>query len=272
MSLLDTKEKKKSFTITAAIMVVLLMLFGFVTILRELDPPPEGGIYVNLGFTDTGSGDVQPVEPIKTAPQPRQSPAEPQESTPQVDNTITSETSDAPVIESDPEAQTKPEPQKQPAEKPQPKPEPKPDQNVLDALNSATSGPAYDGTEQNGEGPGDGPGDKGNPDGDRFANTYYGEPGSGSGDKGFGLKGRAKVAGSGVEPDCNETGIVVVEIAVNKQGQVIRARPGKRGTTNSAACLLEAAKQSARTFKFNREPNAPNTQIGFVEVVFKLGE
>ena len=272
MEFLNTPEKRKSFFITAGIMTVLLLIFGFVTILRELDPPPQGGIAVNLGTMDVGSGDIQPTQPIKTSPEPQPEP-EPQETSPVTESAVTSETSeDVPVMDDQPTENQEPvEPVKE-EPKPEKKPDPKPSKNVMDALKNATTGPTRDGSEEAGEGPGDGPGDKGNPDGDRFANTYYGDPGAGSGDKGYGLKGRSKIAGRGVAPDCNESGTVVVQIMVDRNGQVIQATPGKRGTTNNAQCLLDAAKKSAETFRFNREPDAPNTQVGFVEVIFKLGE
>ncbi|MDX1462040.1 MAG: energy transducer TonB, partial [Marinirhabdus sp.] len=67
MSLLDTEHKKKSMTITVILHVLLLILLFYVG-MTYLDPPPENGIAVNFGTTDTGSGDVQPREPIKSAP------------------------------------------------------------------------------------------------------------------------------------------------------------------------------------------------------------
>ncbi len=65
--MLETKEEKKSFTITVVIHVVivlLLFLFG----LKYFDPPIEQGIAVNFGTTDFGSGDVQPLEDVQTSP------------------------------------------------------------------------------------------------------------------------------------------------------------------------------------------------------------
>ena len=47
------------------------------------------------------------------------------------------------------------------------------------------------------------------------------------------------------QPDCEEEGIVVVSITVDKTGKVIRAVAGVKGTTNTAACLLKPAKEAA---------------------------
>ena len=77
MKLLETPEEKKSFGITTAVFVVLFILFAFFG-LTYMDPPPENGIAVNFGTSDTGSGDIQPTDPPKTTEAEAQS--EPEES------------------------------------------------------------------------------------------------------------------------------------------------------------------------------------------------
>ncbi len=72
--------------------------------------------------------------------------------------------------------------------------------------------------------------------------------------------------------DCNESGMVIVEITVNRDGNVVEAKPGAKGSTNTAACLLEPAKKIALSHKWRPDPNAPTKQIGFVKVNFKLGQ
>jgi hypothetical protein len=67
MKYLDTKEKK-SFIITSIIFDSLY--FVFYLGLTSLDPPPENGIAINFGTTEFGSGNIQPTEPIQSAPQP----------------------------------------------------------------------------------------------------------------------------------------------------------------------------------------------------------
>ena len=47
--------------------VILFLIFTFG--MKYLDPPEEIGIAVNFGTTDVGSGDIQPTEPIKAAPE-----------------------------------------------------------------------------------------------------------------------------------------------------------------------------------------------------------
>lgn len=129
-----------------------------------------------------------------------------------------------------------------------------------------------DGTASGSEGDDSKAGDKGQPDGDPYATSYYGSPGSGSGTGGYGLNGRSLVNKGKVQQECNESGTVVVKIEVDRNGKVISAEPGVRGTTNNHPCLLEPAKKTAFMHKWNLDSNAPNKQVGFVVVNFKLGE
>ncbi|WP_419212525.1 cell envelope integrity protein TolA [Maribacter sp. X9] len=129
-----------------------------------------------------------------------------------------------------------------------------------------------DGTASGSEGDDAKAGDKGQPDGDPYATSYYGSPGSGSGTGGYGLNGRSLVNKGKVQQECNESGTVVVKIVVDRNGKVISATPGVRGTTNNNPCLLEPAKKTAFMHKWNLDSNAPSEQVGFVVVNFKLGE
>lgn len=129
-----------------------------------------------------------------------------------------------------------------------------------------------DGTASGSEGDDSKAGDKGQPDGDPYATSYYGSPGSGSGTGGYGLNGRSLVNKGKVPQECNESGRVVVKIVVDRNGKVVSATPGVRGTTNNNPCLLEPAKKTAFMHKWNLDSNAPSEQIGFVVVNFKLGE
>ncbi len=64
--------------------------------------------------------------------------------------------------------------------------------------------------------------------------------------------------------DCNEEGRVFVSISVDTSGNVISAQPGVKGTTNSAACLLQRAKEAALKTKFNSDSKAPAKQVGTI--------
>jgi len=286
MSLLETKYEKKSAIITTVIsvgLILLLLFFGF----TYLDPPPENGIAINFGTSNVGSGDVQPTEPIKSAPQQNTTPPnEPQEemSTPSEEEVATQDTEEAPVIEKekepkkdksqkekkvqDPVKEVKPQKEKEPEKAPDPQPE----KSTSDALNSILNGPEKNGKANGGEGNDNQAGDKGDPNGDPNASSYYGKGKGLDGDGNYRLGGRKPLNKEKFQQDCNESGVVVVKIEVNQQGKVINAVAGSRGTTNTAPCLMEPAKRAALATKFNSDANAPVKQTGYIEYEFKLSE
>ena len=71
---------------------------------------------------------------------------------------------------------------------------------------------------------------------------------------------------------CNQEGIVVVRIKVNSSGEVISANAGVKGSTNIHPCLIEPAEKTAYSYKWFPDSKAPNEQIGFVVIHFKLSE
>ena len=246
-------------------MIILLLLCIFFG-LTYLDPPTENGIAINFGNTEFGSGDNQAsLETVQSSPQPTASAA----STAADEDVTTQDIEDAPVITKSEKPSkavtTTTVPKAKPVEAP------KPSKNTTDALSSILNGPKSEGTSKSGEGPDDIPGNKGQLGGDPYANSYFGKGGGTGGGQGWGLNGR-KLSGSGsVQQQCNEEGIFVVEIRVDRSGNVVKTTQGK-GTTNPAACLKTAAFATARTYKWKPDPNAPSEQIGFIEVHFKLGE
>ena len=272
MSLLNTKHERKSFAITVILHVLLILLLLFFG-LKFLDPPPENGIAINFGTSEVGSGDTQPTEPVKSAPKPTSSPVVAQPKAVE-EEVVTQETEEAPVIvkktEKKPVIQEKiVEPKKVPPAK---IPDPKPDQATSDAMSSILNGPKSSGTASGGEGNDQSAGDKGSPDGDPNASAYYGNGKGLDGDGNYKLGGRRALNKEKFVQDCNEAGIVVVQIEVNQSGQVIRATPGVKGTTNNAACLTSPAKRAALATTFNSDPNAPSKQVGFIIYNFKLSE
>ncbi|MFN5771897.1 energy transducer TonB, partial [Flavobacterium sp.] len=110
-------------------------------------------------------------------------------------------------------------------------------------------------------------------------------PGSGSGSGGGNGSGNGRGNGPGYElagrralnkPQpaytCNEEGTVVVQITVDKNGNVIDAKPGARGTTNSASCLASQAKIAALQTKWTASPDGAERQVGKITYNFKLTE
>ena len=126
-----------------------------------------------------------------------------------------------------------------------------------------------DGKADGGEGDDNQAGDKGQPTGDPKASGYYGNGGSGSGGN-YQLGNRKALSMPKPTYDCNEEGRVFVSISVDNSGNVISAQPGVKGTTNSANCLLERAKEAALKTKFNSDTKAPSKQVGTIIYNFSL--
>jgi hypothetical protein len=107
-----------------------------------------------------------------------------------------------------------------------------------------------------GDGGGDGP-DKG--------------PGSGHGPGGvgFSLAGRSMVKPPSLPKNITEEGKVVVEIVVDKNGNVIRAEANGRGTNTNSSNLKTIARQAAFATKFNVS-GAEGEQKGTLTMVFSF--
>ena len=105
-----------------------------------------------------------------------------------------------------------------------------------------------------------------------YSSTYYNSSISGSDIKSYGLNGRSLQSKGKVMQECNEKGLVVVRISVNRKGEVVTAEPGVKGTTNTHPCLLNPAKKTAQLHKWFPDNEAPELQFGFVVILFKLGE
>lgn len=99
-------------------------------------------------------------------------------------------------------------------------------------------------------------------------NTGVGLDGDGS----YQIGGRRVIDKVIIVQDCNQEGIVVVDIEVDRNGNVTNAIPGVRGTTNTSRCLLDPARQMAMETKFNSDPKAPESQMGRIIYRFSLSE
>ncbi|MFJ1389662.1 cell envelope integrity protein TolA [Capnocytophaga canimorsus] len=288
MSITDTRHKRKSLIITILLMSLVVFLL-FYTGLKYLDPPPESGIDVVFGVTSVGQGQRTP-PPKQEVTQHQEQPSEPTPPTqttptPVKEEVLTQENQEEVVLPKEvkkeektdkkvePNKDTKPQKvteNQKPKEKPQQSP--KPSKETTDALSNIFGAADAKGEATSGQGDDKQSGYKGDPQGNPYANSFYGSGGSGSSGKGWGLNGRSLKDSGLVKQNCNESGRVVVQIEVNQSGNVIKITPGVRGTTNNHPCLMEAAKETAKTYRWNADKNAPISQVGFIVINFKLGE
>lgn len=112
-------------------------------------------------------------------------------------------------------------------------------------------------------------GNQGQKNGSPDSNNYTS---SGLGNKGysFDLKGRNSISIPKPKYNLQESGKVVVEVTVDRNGKVTNARPGVSGSTTANINLLEAAKKAALKASFNSDSKAPAYQRGTITYHFQL--
>lgn len=295
------QDKRKSFALALFIYAILLVILFFI----RFWPPAGyekallagggggGGMEINFGDSDVGKGDNYKSEVLDVKDNVKSNPA-----TAQPDEEIISEDTDEPNTTVIPKHTTPKNPVK-PVVKDikQPAPEkPKVKQSTNDALSNILNGSnkGGDGNDRTG-------GNKGSANGNINSSGYYGSGGSGGGTGGGNGTGNGTGTGAGsgsgsggghgsgnglgsgagyslagrkalVKPipdGCkNEYGTVVVKVIVDKNGNVISASPGYRGTTNSDSCLMNQARNAAMSTKWSANENAADKQEGTIRYNF----
>jgi outer membrane biosynthesis protein TonB len=294
------RQKKTTIAIVATVVFhALILLFLIYKILETPNPPFEengGGMTVNLGFDDAGTGDEQPMSynpgPMQSAPAsaaasaPQQNTEDPVMTEDNNENdVVVKEVEEKPVKKQeqkvDPKTQFKPTTKTNPANNTSNKPtttttEPKQvaDPNALfppgggakDKPNKSTS-----------DGTGGGNGDQGNPNGDPNSRNYTGNGGDGSGpgkgdlNGGYSLAGRSKV-NIPLPGKCSLPGKVVVKINVNREGKVVSAEPNRLVSTAKDDCNISNALNAARkaVFSPDSDPNRAEIQTGTITYIFQV--
>jgi protein TonB len=275
MPVLDTQHKRKSATITAVILILFILgIFNFG--MQYLDPPEEYGVAINFGDMNVGSG-VSVLKSQKTTLKEEvktpavTSPLKEVTKETLVEKIITEETTkEVPIVGK--VAEEKPTLVEDVVKKETPKvvTKPKPSKESLDALNKLLNGNSSDGKSK-GEGDAAVDGLKGDKDGEPISSKYYGNKGSAAGGN-YNLAGRKALSTPKKQPDCQEEGVVVVRITVAKNGKVVSAIPGVKGSTNTAPCLKKAAKEAALSTIWNSDGAAPEIQTGTIIYKFSLSK
>ncbi len=276
----------------------LLFVVLFIVGLNYLDPPTEYGIAVNFGTSDFGKGNNIPKTPVKSVPEEtvkqeqevvkeevveKETKSEDLVKEDEVEEKIaTQDMEEAIAIKKAEEAKKKAdeiarkkqleeerlEREKQ-AEIARIQAEQDAKKKELDKLMGGINN--ADGDETEGEGNDNTNGDKGKPTGDPNASGYYGNGGSGnSGD--YQLGNRKPLNRPKPNYICDEEGLVIVNIEVDNSGNVTKATPGVKGSTNTAECLLSQAKNAAEKTKWDADDNAPSKQFGTIRYRFKISQ
>lgn len=268
----ENRHKASAAALTLLFHAVLIFLLIYF-VLTPPDPPLSGGegMVVNLGYVDEATGDIQPMsEDVTTDPQPVE--PTPSLSQPVTDNVVTQneeKTADIKVSDAPPSETRSQVTDNRTTEVPK-KTEPERTVDARALYKGKNTGSTSQGTSDKGVG------DQGSRDGDPNSNNY-GNAGTGNtagpggtGGPNWKLAGRVPKALPHPEYNVQEEGRVVVEITVDKHGNVVSAKPGVKGSTTTNDYLLKRAQLAALAAKFNPDPNGEEIQIGTIVYDFKL--
>ena len=242
-------------TLVAALLFLLFLFIKFITPIPPFEESTNGGLEVNFGLDEAGMGDNNSLQPVtndqknKTeASQPTTSPSE-MVSTDEASNVV------APPVKKIKKEVEKIEEQ------------PKPDSDLLNALNKKHTAAGSN----SGDGNSNTPGNQGDPNGTLNSPVYsdFGGPGQGLKGKikGFGRKMIGDVA---IHDDSQETGIVAVEILVDKKGKIIKAEPVLIGSTTTSSLLWKKAKDGLINQKLFNESASGEEARGTIYINFTV--
>jgi outer membrane biosynthesis protein TonB len=279
------QRKQISSVIITLLIHGLLLLILYLSTLSLPNPPyqdNEGGMSVNFGTSDVGTGDEQAYSytPIASTTAPAPTPPAPASST--EEEVATQDIEDAPAIAKPEPVKktpiTKPvEPVKTPVKPtaatttPTP-PQPKADENAL-----FKPGAYGKPNNSNGDGLGGGKGDQGELGGDPNSKSYEGSGtgfGTGNGD-GIG-DGNVRLAGRKLrfKPEVNDRsqakGKVVIQIKVDRSGKVVDARYTQAGSTTSDEGLIRTSIEAAYKYRFDENQGASEIQTGAISFIYKV--
>ncbi|WP_316834585.1 energy transducer TonB [Pedobacter nutrimenti] len=260
----------KALAISTGIMAVLLLLSFFIVIgsFKPVEEAGMGGMVVNYGTSVTGMGSdyTSTEEPSADPNANKKAPDKVVPEKPTIEQPVT-QTSEKEVVTQNTEESVNIHTKKTKTTAPptatvEDKKPAKPTINQ----NALYKGKANKGTGQ-GDGTGDTPGNQGSVNGDPLSNKY-GEGGSGFGETPIALRRFTNL----VTPhdDGQKTGKIAVRISINRDGVVVNAVPGVKGTTLNDRDLWQKCKEAVMGARLNQSDNAPDLQIGVVVFNFKV--
>ncbi|MFN5423028.1 MAG: energy transducer TonB [bacterium] len=293
-------ENQKNIKAGAYTIVLVGVLIGLCFIIGWTPPmapalSEEEGMEVNLGDSETGLGDVQPLIPGEPAAPTEEQVAQPTpekqiEPTEKEIETNDNDKEAPPAVISKPKVKPTPKPVTPPTPTPvKTAPQPKEEVKPVEAPPAPAPKPKYiykgqgNKTEggnnsqeivkgEGGQGITSGKGDQGKLTGDPNSDSYTGTGGSGSGGVSVsrGLQGRKINRFPSFQDDFNENAKVAVDIKVDAKGNVISAGIQPRGTTTGNSSMKAIALQKARQLRFTPDDEGPDEQLGTIIFDFRI--
>lgn len=258
----------KAFAYSTGVMILLLVISYLIIIGTPFKPNTgTGGLVVNYGTSVEGMGtDYMSVEEPSIDPNanntspdkvvPNTDPVETPSAVNNDEKVVTQDNEDAPSVITKDKKNDNPTTA---AETKETKPTVNPNALYKGKTKNASTG--------KGDGEGAGPGNQGSKNGDPLA-ANYGAGGSGFGD--LALANRQFVSRPQMEDDGQLSGKVVVEIRVDRNGEVVFARAGARGTTIVDSKLWRKCEMAVKGSRLNQVASAPDVQVGTIVFSFKV--
>jgi TonB family protein len=271
------KKHKRGLIGTIAFHGILVILFFSMGFSTPLPLPAEKGVLINFGNVEDASGNTE----LQKSPQQSQKESQPQkEQTSQEESKpvqqdeekiVTQDHEEAPAVKEKTTSQPK---QQETQKEDKPDKNTEPEQQEKQEKREVNRKALYPGKSKDetssSEGETKGKGNQGKESGSPLSDNHAQKGSKGMGGIDYTLQGRNPE--SLPKPDYNYQveGKVVVEITVDKYGNVTKAVPGAKGSTTLNDNLLRAAKKAALNAKFDRKPSAPAYQKGTITYFFKL--
>lgn len=261
MQILKEKNSRAGLIGTILFHALLLILFLFVGMSYPDPPPPEEGITINFGDSDEGMGEIQTEELSSSSNASTEEIVNPNNTSSATETNLTTQNTTETVNVNASNNSSQPKNTTQQTTTAQQQSTSQNLSEALNAFNNSGSSSTSDGTTGN-------PGNQGSLNGDPNSNNYIGG-GSGEGVK-WNLAGRTPLSLPKIDDNSQEQGTVVVDIVVDKNGKVIKATPGSRGSTTTSPILYKKAVEAALRTKFNAKPDLITDQKGTMTFVFLL--
>jgi len=253
----------------------ILLVFAFTALKMKAPNSADQGLLINFGDSETGLGNEEPMlndfVSVKLESKSKPVHTQPKDNKP----VVTQNFEEAPAMTSKKKFEKKTVVKKK--EKPAP---------VIEAKENKTEAPKIDlpkvnknalyrgrktGTTYTGsEGVAGGTGNQGSLEGSVNATDHSLSGGGSGGGPSANLSGRNSLSLPPPVNDYQKEGKVVVEIRVDRQGSVVSAVAGIKGSTTLDSYLCSLAKKAALLSKFDVNQNAPAQQVGTITYIFKL--
>ena len=269
------KQHKKGLLGTVIFHSILALLFIFLGFSTPLPLPAEQGILINFGNTQQASGsrEIQEsavrTEPAESQPQQNQQeqtntrksqPVENQEPNPQQskEDLATQDFEEAPEMDTKKQKQQSGQVTEKKVDEEEKKQQKQEKKQPQQQVNKKALYPGKSNNESGkSEGKTEGTGNQGRESGSPEADNYADMESRGMGGVDFSLQGRNPESLPKPEYNYQVEGKVVVEITVDKYGNVTKASAGAKGSTTLNDKLLQAARKAALNARFDRKPDDP---------------